>query len=245
MTICASCGYDQATHAGSRCPVCACGEVPERHDRVGEQLLCLCCCEVPAFMHAPTTDACWLCNAGLPHPCVYARWLAAPCPGRRSEGETTKGRWLELRQGTFKPQYATPRETALWREVLSRDTAARHAAAEEKRRPYAPEPVLLPRVPARPPSFSREFAAGGGRQAKGLGKKAIAAGWSVEVRYWMAGDGTEGCALRMKRGDLRGVATWTRSAGADGWKADVVYAWRIGSGRIPQKVTLKQLEGWL
>lgn len=245
MTVCASCGYPETDHVSGRCPLCVCGLTPGRHERAGEQLLCACGCGVPAFMHAPPGTACWLCDARMPHACIYATYLATPCPGRRSEAEKSAGAWLQLRQGTFNPAEDLPPETALWREIMRRDTAKRHADADAAKREHVHTPPPPPRIPSRPPRGLSEVAAGQGRQARGLGRKAVAAGWSVLAYYWMAGDGTEGSAVRMARGDLRGVAVWTRKAGAGGWASDVVYAWRPNSGRVPQKVTIKQLEGWL
>lgn len=196
-------------------------------------------------MHASTVTACWMCNAGMPHPCIYATWLGAPCPGRRSEAEASHGQWLKLRQGTFKVADEQAPETALWREILARDTAARHAAAAAARAEHVHTPVPPPRIAARPPLDLTEVAAGQGRQARGLGRKAVAAGWSVLAYYWMADDGTEGSAVQLHREGARAVAVWTRPPGVKGWKTDVAYGWRAGSGRVPQKITLKQLEGWL
>jgi hypothetical protein len=107
----------------------------------------------------------------------------------------------------------------------------------------APAP---PRVPARAPAGPTEIAGYGGKQAVGLGRRAAAAGWNVEARYWVAGDGTEGCAVRLACGELRAVATWQRKAPyagtGSGWGADVAYAWRVDVDAVPTKLNHTELE---
>lgn len=247
MTTCASCGYAATDHepGTGKCPLCACGATPAQHRPVPVQTKdgpatlrgCLCDCEVPPALHAPQGVVCELCAWRMPHACRWATWLGTLCPGRRGE---TSGEWLLLRQGTFKP--AGPPETALWREVLARDTAARHAAADAAKVPWEPEHVPAPRIPSRPPRGLQEVAAGQGRQARGLGRKAVAAGWRALAAYWMAGDGTEGSAVSLARDAGRAVAIWTRAPGEKGWKTSSAYAWTIGAGRVPAKVTIAELE---
>lgn len=103
-----------------------------------------------------------------------------------------------------------------------------------------------PRVVARPPLIAGEFAGYGGRQAVGMGRKAMDARFEVVPLYWMAHDGREGCGIWMSRRNIRAVATWKRVAGqqgsAKGWGADVGYAWRTDEQRIPTKVSHTELE---
>lgn len=136
-----------------------------------------------------------------------------------------------------------PVEQVDWQEVLRRDVARRLAPPE----PYIAPVVLPPRIPARAPRNVSEIAAGQGRQAVGLGRKAIAAGWLVEASYALAGDGTEMSAVKLARGPLRGVAVWRRAPGMlgskTGWASDVAYAWRTDVGRIPTKMTITDFEG--
>ncbi|MET0916699.1 MAG: hypothetical protein ABWY81_10935 [Jiangellaceae bacterium] len=138
---------------------------------------------------------------------------------------------------------APPPERVDWREILARDAAARLAEPES----YVAPAVLPPRIPARPCQGPGEIAGWQGKQAVGLGRRAMEAGWTVGAWYWMAGDGSEGCAVRLRRDVLRGVATWKRAAGKvgakSGWVADVAYAWRSDVSRMPQKVGHVELEG--
>lgn len=152
------------------------------------------------------------------------------------------GKDTQLRHGAFRE--APPPETLTYLEILARDAARWRAEAEEAARPYEPPP--LPLVPARPPRNVFEFAAHGGGQAAGLGRKAVAAGWRVGPFYWKAADGAEGCAVQLAKGPLRAVATWKRKAGhakpMTGWSADVAYAWRVDVERFPTKLTHTDLE---
>lgn len=244
---CSRCGYPETDHVSGRCPLCACGLTPAQHEPTPDpaRRLCACGCGVPAFMHAAPGSRCWLCDARMPHACVYATYLGAPCPGRRSEAEASRGQWLELRQSTYEPAEDLPPETALWREVMARDVARRHAEADAARHEHVHTPAAPPRIPARAPRSMAEVAAGQGRQARILGRKAVEAGGAALAYYWMADDRAEGSAVRVARGDLRGVAVWLRPAGAEGWKLNVVYAWRLGSGQVPMKMSLKNLEEML
>ena len=131
-----------------------------------------------------------------------------------------------------------------WRQVM-RDEAAKRAAEYAAVEP--PPAPLPPRVPARPPRGAGEFARGQGRQALGLGRKAIDMGWRVRPLYWQAGDGTEGCALRLFGPNGEGaVAAWKRKPGNEGalsgWSADVAYAWPPGG--VPRKTSVTVLEGF-
>lgn len=149
-------------------------------------------------------------------------------------------------RGSFK--VPPPVERVLWREVMRRDAAARREAIEAARRPYEPEVIPPPLIPARPPYGPAEFAGGdGNKQATKLGRGATALGWLAEPWYWRSGYGDEGCATRLAKGPLRAVALWRRAA-ADigkltGWKAEYAYAWRTDIDRGPTKLTHTELEG--
>jgi hypothetical protein len=116
-----------------------------------------------------------------------------------------------------------------WREILATEAKARRDASDAAKVAYEPPAVLPPLTPARPPRGPHELAAGAGRQALSLGRKAARLGWQVAASYWQAGDGAEGCALRLARGQLRAVVMWSRPTPADSWVADAAYAWRLGA----------------
>jgi len=101
------------------------------------------------------------------------------------------------------------------------------------------EALGKPIVPARPPRGPHEFA--DKRQAGTLGRLAIPLGWRVRPLYAKGADGLEICVLRLARGPLRAVATWHRPPGADGWSADVAYAWRIDVEAFPANVGVQGL----
>jgi hypothetical protein len=132
-----------------------------------------------------------------------------------------------------------------FRVIMRRDYQARMAAYDELHTTYEPEVVPPPIIAARAPAGPLELAGYQGKQAIGLGRKAAAAGWAVDARYWKAHDGTEGCAVRMTRDELYAVATWKRKpakAGTgSGWEADIAYGVRRGDA--PVKLTHTQLEG--
>lgn len=159
---------------------------------------------------------------------------AAPhrCPLETADRNGRRGKWRE----------PPPPGPASWLEVIRHDRAAR--AAVELEAHAVAEPVGPPQVHARPPYGPGEFAGYQGRQAIGLGKLAATRGWQVEAAYWRAADGTEGCAVRLARADLRAVATWTRPPGKigarSGWGADVAYGWRLGT--LPARITHTDLE---
>lgn len=147
------------------------------------------------------------------------------------------------RRGRFRAP--PPVDPSDYRTIMRRDAeqrAADHAAANAT---YEPVVVPPPRVPARPPTGPGELAGYQGRQAVGLGRKAVAAGWQVNASYWQAHDGTEGCAVRMARGDLYAVACWSRKPGKQGsktgWEGGIAYGVRRGDA--PVKLTHTQLEG--
>jgi hypothetical protein len=131
---------------------------------------------------------------------------------------------------------------------MALDAAAAREAIEAARRPYVPEVVPPPLVPARPPYGPAEFATSNrGMSAAKLGRKATALGWLAEPVYWREHDGKEGCAVRLARGELRAVALWSRPAGAagtlTGWQTEYAYAWRTdATDRFPSKMPITTLE---
>jgi hypothetical protein len=139
-----------------------------------------------------------------------------------------------------------PIDTADYREIMARDAAARFAEIEAARRPYVRPVVPAPQVPARAVAAPSEIAGYQGKQAVGLGRGAVAAGWTVVAEYWRGHDGGEGCAVKLARPPLRAVATWTRKPGQvgklSGWSADVAYAWRDDVERVPTKINHTDLE---
>lgn len=245
MERCATCGYPHDMHEHEKCPVCACGDAPAQHEVTAGERRCACGCAsppVPSAMHIPEDQRCALCVKGMPHACIWARWLGHPCPGRRSTGEASRGKWLVLRQGNYKP----PVPEAPRREWFGLSVPIVEPKTKEI---VAPEPAGPPRVAARPPLSPGEFAGYGGRQAVGLGRKAIGRGWDLSPWYWMAADGSEGCAIRLARGRLRAVVTWKRASGRagekSGWSADVAYGWTTDGTGFPVQITHTQLEGFI
>lgn len=201
-------------------------------------------------MHLPFKTSCG-CPPGageqFAHVCGFALWMGQPCPGRRSDADAGRGKWLTLRQGKYKPLKLAPPDHSTWREILARDTAARHAAYDAQNAPYESPIVLPPQVPARPPAGPGEVAGYGGHQALGLGRKAAAAGWRVAAFYARAADGSELSAVKLARDDLAAVATWRRAPGkqgsGSGWSADVAYGWRLGT--MPVKINHTDLERFI
>jgi hypothetical protein len=148
-------------------------------------------------------------------------------------------------RGSFK--VPPPVDRTLWRDVMRCDAERSRQAIEDARKPYVPEVVPAPLIPARPPFGPAEFAGGEGqKQATKLGRGAIALGWDVSPWYWRSGYGDEGCALRLAKGPLRAVALWHRAAGnvgkLTGWKAEYAYAWRTDVERLPTKLNHTNLE---
>lgn len=171
--------------------------------------------------------------AGCGYPRAYHAVGSLRCPVVNSVGKQV-GKW----------RTPAPRDETLWREIMRRDARARERAYVEANRPYVPETVLPPKVPARAPRDATELASYQGRQAVGLGRRAAAVGWKVAAYYWRAGDDHEGCAVKLRRDDLRAVATWKRAPGgagkSSGWGTDVAYAWRLGD--MPTKLNHTDLE---
>lgn len=163
--------------------------------------------------------------AGCGYVRAYHDEPGAGCPG--------------LKTKTF--QVPGPVDPTDWRGILARDLARRSAVPTS----HVPPVVAPPLIPARPPRSAGEIAGGQGRQAVGLGRAALAAGWLVTSWYWLAGDRSEGCAVRLAHdgGPERAVATWSRPPGmlgsSKGWKADVAYGWRTGV--MPTRLTHTRL----
>lgn len=157
------------------------------------------------------------------------------CPIETADRNGRRGRWKD----------APPIDHSDYRTIMRRDWLARQAAYEALHAPYVPVVIPPPRIPARSPNGPHELAGYAGRQAIGLGRKAVAAGWRVTAHYAMRHDGEEFCAIKMQRADLFAVATWTRKpgkqGGKSGWEADIAYGVRRGDA--PVKLTHTQLEG--
>lgn len=149
-----------------------------------------------------------------------------------------------LKTGVFRDP--PPIDTAEYRQIMARDAAARFAEIEAARRPYVRPAISPPQVPARAVAAPCELAGYQGKQAIGLGRRAVAAGWTVAAEYWRGHDGGEGCAVKLAKPPLRAVATWTRKPGQvgklSGWAADVAYAWREDVERVPMKINHTDLE---
>lgn len=176
----------------------------------------------------------------------------APAPGphcgrcgyARSFHEGAKQRCPGLVTGGW--QERPPIDASDWRAIMARDARKRFEDAEAARRPYVSPVVGPPQVPPRPPVGPEELASYHRKQAAGLGRVAVAVGWSARALYWRGHDGGEGCGVWLLRGPLRALATWSRPAGSvgktSGWSADVAYAWRIDVQGFPTKVTHTYLE---
>lgn len=219
---CATCGYFRDIHPDDKCPICACGKVPAAHWPVTEP-------------PAPTlvlvrVDPLDPESAILP---LVVRTLAV-CP---SKARTAAGKLPTLRQGSFKGPAAPQRYETRdgWGPILF-PVVEVVEVVEEVIRP--------PLIPARRPLGPAEIAGYQGKQAVGLGRAAAARGWLVEASYALEADGTEFCAVKLARGDLRAVATWTRPAGRQGgksgWRAELAYGWQLGT--MPVKLDVTKLE---
>jgi hypothetical protein len=143
--------------------------------------------------------------------------VARRCPGLKT------GEWKDR----------DPVDRALWREILARDITARMRDGVDAAEAIAPLPPL---VPARPPQGVHEFAGYRGKQAVGMGRRAVAAGMDVAPYYWKSGAGVDGCAVKGWRAGFAFVATWKRPPGRS-WAGDVAYAWAPDERGFPIKMT--------
>lgn len=199
--------------------------------------------------HVGTDVRCPLCACGEhanAHPAVASP--PAPLMAFAESGKVQRrcpGKETQLRHGRF--TVAPQIDGALYPEIMRREAVARRQAIEEARKPYEPEVIPPPLVPARRPYGPTEFAGGdGSKQGTKLGRGAVKLGWTAEPYYWRSGYGDEGCAVRLAKGPMRAVALWHRAA-ADvgkltGWKAEYAYAWRVDVARMPTKLTHTELE---
>jgi hypothetical protein len=185
----------------------------------------------PAVLAPPPGPQCAACG-------YAARWHelgTLRCPEAAGDKNGRRGKWRD----------APPVDRTPWRDIMRRDAARRAAEYEAAHAVYVPEVAPPPLIAARAPHGPGELAGYGGRQAVGLGRKAIAAGWAVAAYYAMRHDAEEFCAIKLERDDLYAVATWTRKPGKrgsrSGWEADIAYGVRRGDA--PVKLTHTQLEG--
>lgn len=210
---------------------CVCGYGPEWHPGAGHCPLCSCGASPDGHLPVAVPAAPLLTWDGK---------QVHRCPGKPM---TAAGKLPMLRRGSYReaaPQGRYQTRPA-WGSILFPVDEV-DPVEEEASEPWGP-----PQVPARPPAGPGELAGYRGRQALGMGRAAAAAGWTLAAYYARAHDGEEMSAIKMLRGALRAVATWTRPAGnigkSSGWRADVAYGWIEGS--MPQKVNHTDLEGYL
>lgn len=226
MHRCRKCGYFDDMHdvVSRQCPLCQCGETPAAH---GVEKLCPALCVVCAGGKQPL---------GEPHE-------------HRPYRIGSTGEPLSLRRGSYEEAIDEPmpieervaRIVSCIADNLPPVMMAAQLAEPEELIPYRP-----PMVPARPPYGAQEIAGYARKQAVGLGIRAVAGGWHPNPLYWRSADGIEGCGVWLQRDDLRALATWKRpsaKAGTkSGWATDIAYAWRIGSGQFPTKMTHTELD---
>ena len=229
---CRKCGYLLDVHDADtkQCPVCACGEVPRAHlTPTGAERYC------PAL--------CMTCGGRTPLGEAHEHR-----PYRLGE----KGEPLSLRRGRYEQadDGPAPIEERVARIIscITRNLPPVLQAAQLAEPEYL-VPVREPMVFARPPANGLEIAGYGGKQAVGLGRAGQERGWFPIALYWRAADGEEGCGVWLSRQDLRALATWkrpsTKAGTKSGWAVDIAYAWRVGSGTFPFKITHTALEGLL
>jgi hypothetical protein len=162
------------------------------------------------------------------------------CPGKPM---TAAGKLPTLRRGSYReaPPQGRYETRPGWGSILFPVDEVEPAAETPS------EPPGPPQVPARPAVGPGELAGYRRRQALGMGCRAAAAGWTVAAYYARSCDGEELSAIKMHRGPLRAVATWTRKAGnigkSSGWSADVAFGWI--DGFMPKKINHTDLEGYL
>lgn len=165
------------------------------------------------------------------------------CPGRVGKD----GLPLKLRRGSYEPGDGRPtpvdERTARILSVITANLPPIDHPVEVELVEVVTGP---PQVAARPPYGPGEFAGYRGKQAVGLGRRAMDKGWNVAPLYWRAFDGTEGCGVWLLKGPLRAFGTWKRAAGkvgaSTGWGTDIAYAWRSDVARFPTKLTHTQLD---
>lgn len=185
-------------------------------------------------MAAPLTDHC----AGCGYPRSFHDLGSLRCPKETANVNGARGSY----------KVPPPIDPALYPEIMRRDVQARTEAYEAATRPYEPERIPPPLVPARAPAGPDEYAVSNrGIGAAKLGRLAIGLGWDAEPWYWQEHDQKQGCALKLARDELRAVAVWSRAAkdigGATGWKAEYAYAWRADvKDRFPTRITITDLE---
>jgi len=163
-----------------------------------------------------------LAMADPPSPLLCEHDFVQMCPGKP---RTAAGKLPRLRQGKLRAP-APP-------EVYRLHASGAYVPVVEPE--AAPEPLAVePRVPLRDTYALDEIS----KQAMTLGKLAAAAGWAVDPLYGVTGAGVEVSALRMRRGDLRALASWERAPGGS-WRTAGGWGWLQG-GR-PVALGVKEL----
>lgn len=149
------------------------------------------------------------------------REVVMHCPGK---GPGTSGRPPKLRRGSFREPSPPP--------PYRLHAGGFYVPVLEDEPPVAYTSVLEPRVPLRDTYALSEIAP----RAMGLGKAAAALGWAVDPLYGVTGLGVEVSALRMRRSELRALASWERPEGGS-WKASGGWGWRVGEPPVAVGVT--------
>lgn len=208
---CSGCGYLPVEHdSAGRCPLCACGKLPSEHGQVTNP-------PAPFRGIGATGMACYPPSPLLAFSVIGAAFrgtirLQFICPDKP---RTASGAMPQLRRGEYRVAEPTQYERRPgWGDVLF-PVVARGTAT--------PPPSPVPRVPARYTESLDEIAPAALR----LGKRASAAGWTVDPWYAVSGAGAEKSMLALRRGELRAVATWDRPEGGT-WKPAKVIAGRAG-----------------
>ena len=134
-----------------------------------------------------------------------------------------------------------PIDRTPWREILQRDAELRAEAIKQARMPYVAPVIAPPLISPRPPQGPHEFAGYRGKQAVGLGRRAVACGMDVAPFYGKRADLVDWCAVKGHRSrEWAFVAEWERKPGAS-WAFELAYAWPTDGSRVPLGVGYAEL----